>query len=84
MSQPETKVVLGRVFTWNKVLRRWECALGRNTLLVIGEIPSCTTHAASLELFCRHIAGGTGPTEHDAILALQSTLRKMADLEVVG
>ena len=30
------------------------------------------------------IATGYGPTEADAILALQSTLRKMAELEVVG
>jgi hypothetical protein len=88
MTKPETKVVLKRTFTWNAGYRSWQCELKGDRLLSLFP-PS---HKARVEHWTAElndegdetlIDTATGPTETDAILALQSQLRKMAELEVV-
>ena len=87
MTKPETKTVLGRVFTWNEH-GEWECLVARGTLALVdrGRDWDGPRFAAGLERrFGRDIysiAMAFGNTEADAILALQATLRKMAELEV--
>ncbi len=85
MSDPKTKTVLGRVFTWNPSFDDWECTTLAGTV-VLGQDESQDRWRAELvrENDPQSIASSYGPTESDAILALQSTLRKMAELEVVG
>jgi len=86
MSEPKTKAVLGRVFTWSRGL--WECNVGDGVLEVWEQaeldVPDGCQFGASLALNVGVVAVAYGPTESDAILALQSTLRKMAELEVSG
>ena len=88
----ETKTVLWRVFTWSEQWGQWECRTPRGTVALVDRGrdygPDAMRYAAGLERQfgsdVYSIATGYGPTEADAILALQSTLRKMAELEVVG
>jgi hypothetical protein len=88
MTQPETKTVLGRVFTWSEQWGQWECRTPNGTLALVdrGRDYDAPRFAAGLERQfgsdVYSIATDFGPTESDAILALQSTLRKMAELEV--
>jgi hypothetical protein len=75
--------VLGRVF--HKRLTWWVCPLKRGLLLLFDPCHRTDTDEwlATLEDEDEdEVMRGTGPTETDAILALQSTLRKMAELEV--
>jgi len=78
-----TKTVLGRVFTLKATEHQWECKT-KLGLLTLRE--RSFGHVAALHVtvgFAMYeSARGEGPTEADAILALQSTLRKMAELEV--
>jgi hypothetical protein len=88
MTQPETKTVLGRVFTWRKhCWSAYSCDLKNGQVLVLfvwKDNPPERRHSADLySENDNELATGYGPTESDAILALQSTLRKMAELEVV-
>lgn len=84
----ETKTVLGRVFTHSLIWRgSWSCKLNSGHVLTLFEWstePSDKRFCAELYDDKRdlEIAAAHGPTETDAILALQSTLRKMAELEV--
>jgi hypothetical protein len=82
----ETKTVLGRVFTRSRGL--WECNVGDGVLEVWEQedldVPDDCRFGASLAIDVGVVAVACGPTESDAILALQSTLRKMAELEVAG
>lgn len=86
MSQPETKTVLGRVFTWNATCKTWDCDLKREQLLVLHPPRAGIRDNWGATLWEEvdevTVAEESGPTEKDAILALQSTLRKMAELEV--
>lgn len=85
MTDPKTKIVLGRVFTWNPSFGDWECTtLAGTVVLEQDEFQDRWRAELGRENDPQSIASGTGPTEADAILALQSTLRKMALLEVVG
>lgn len=81
MSKPETKTVLGRVF--HKHPRWWQCQLNGERSLRLEQ--DCNDENVAI-LFDDdahvNIETGRGPTEADAILALQATLRKMAELEV--
>lgn len=76
----ETKTVLGRVFTRNG--EQWECETRTGWLTLdrheIMEYTIATLHDDD----GHDVACDGGPTESDAILALQATLRKMAELEV--
>lgn len=79
MTQPETKTVLGRVFTRTELVADgWECntSTGWLTLDRHEALVTASLHNRDGE----EVASGDGPTESDAILALQSTLRKMAEL----
>lgn len=81
MGKPETKVVLGRRFTFHTALRQWFCYLKHGKLVLTcddGKQPHVSFEIAHATV----VAFGVGPTEADAILALQSQLRKMAELEV--
>ncbi len=95
-SQPETKVVLGRVLKLDRKRsnEHWDVysAWVKHGFLSVhserheGTLEDPRRHNAHLchedGLSSGHIAIGRGPTEADAILALQSQLRKMAELEV--
>lgn len=77
----ETKVVLGRRFEHHSVLRQWFCKLKHGKLVLTcddGKSPHVSFEIAHATV----VAFGVGPTEAEAILALQSQLRKMAQLEV--
>jgi len=80
----ETKTVLGRVLHWNGHGQHWQCAIKPDCLLFVYKSDGASEFTAALAPnedepeFVRN----WGPTEADAILALQSTLRKMAELEV--
>ena len=85
MASPETKTVLGRVFTQRGDVKAWRCSTN------LGEVVLQTYNArwfASFEVtygFTSYlVARELANTESDAILALQGTLRKMAELEVQG
>lgn len=85
----ETKTVLGRVFTWGKHYQNvFSCELKSGQVLalfVCNHNPLEHRHCADLHRENdNEIASGYGPTEADAILALQATLRNMAELEAVG
>lgn len=87
MASPETKTVLGRVFTWNTAADWWECHTLHGTVILTEmseNEPSLRWRAQFDHDFALWGMIGTelGPTEADAILALQRTLRKMAELEV--
>lgn len=89
MSDPKTKTVLGRVFTWNDGYRAWQCAIKENRMLSLyPPLPKRQIEHWTAELHDEAydnepmLGTANGPTEADAILALQSTLRKMALLEV--
>lgn len=84
MTQPETKTVLGRVFT--KHPRWWQCQLMSGERSLRLEQDCNDEHVAILFDDDAHvnIETGRGLSESDAILALQATLRKMAELEVSG
>lgn len=88
MTEPKTKTVLGRVFTWSTVDDEWQCETKRWVLTLCGSDSDELPWRAALEsapwkyLRDSPIAYALGPTESDAILELQSTLRKMALLEV--
>lgn len=98
MSKPETKTVLGRVFTKKQsVYATWLCRVKSGTVELrdCGHTGAANRWEASLiKSGCglvgvdassdEYIETGNGPTEADAILALQATLRKMAELEVVN
>lgn len=88
VSNPETKVVLGRTFTHFPVAEdvcyravvKYENDTG---VLFIFSRADGQFHCASLYPGRSPTPiNATGPTEADAILALQSQLRKMAELEV--
>ncbi len=89
MTKPETKVVLKRTFTWSNTFEFWVAHLKHPTVLYPsqlrllppnwGDIPHIRTEDWMAQA---HGQTGRGPTEADAILALQSQLRKMAELEV--
>jgi hypothetical protein len=96
MTQPETKTVLGRVFTWDSTgPAAWRCSLSHGRELRLYE-PRKTdgvvegAFAVNGTVIARHWANVAiwGGDQHEAdkaaILALQSTLRKMAELEVAG
>lgn len=88
MSKPETKTVLGRVFTWSRhYWNTYSCDLKNGQVLALfvwKDNPEERRHSADLYgENDNELATGYGPTEADAILALQATLRKMAELEVV-
>ncbi len=80
----ETKTVLGRIFH-NAGHGHWLCHT-KHGLLTLWKMG--LEWKVSLEVtrgFTKYeVASSYGPTESDAILALQSTLHKMAELEVVG
>jgi hypothetical protein len=80
----ETKTVLGRVFTASLVYGdTWECYTTTGHVSVRQHLNgnwSAALHNEDDECVVEVL----GLTETDAILALQSTLRKMAELEVVG
>ena len=85
----KTKTVLGRVFTWNAGYRAWQCDIKENRMLSLyPPVPKQQIEHWTAELHDEVdddepiLGTATGPTEADAILALQSTLRKMAELEV--
>lgn len=79
MTKPETKVVLGRRFTRQVYPHFWRCQTthGLLELHVRGHAIEAILRKGSIE-----VANELGPTESAAILALQSQLRKMAELEV--
>lgn len=82
MASPETKTVLGRVFTrirWG-ASQVWGCQT-KHGLLTLDHLPGSVVEAC-LSVGTTTIADSYAPTESDAILALQATLRKMAELEV--
>jgi hypothetical protein len=84
----ETKMVLGRVFTWRKhFFNVYSCSLKSGQVLALfvwPDNPPERRHSADLySENDNELASGFGPTEEDAILALQATLCKMAELEVV-
>lgn len=88
MSKRETKVVLGRRFTRTD-FARWVCKtrVGELCLYDNGHTGAKLRWTAALERpdWCDTgctIEVGLGDTEADAILELQATLRKMAELEV--
>jgi len=84
MTKPETKVVLGRVFMWHEFHEEWFCPTKHGVLTLCGGGASWCWEAGLERGDDEYvIATATGPTEADAILALQSQLRKMAELEVV-
>lgn len=81
MASPETKTVLGRVFTKTAFVDDgWECATATGWLTL--DTYEGQTTASLHDRHGDEVAFGLGPTETDAILALQDTLRKMAELEV--
>ena len=84
MTKPETKTVLGRVFTLGLLwVGNWSCRLTPSLVLslYIGrERVQASLYDDERDV---ELAYAYGPTEADAILALQATLRKMAELEVV-
>jgi hypothetical protein len=84
MSKPETKVVLGRRFAWNAHAKWWECPLKSERWLTLETCESGEHLASVRDVDVDHfgIEYGRASTEADAILALQSQLRKMAELEV--
>lgn len=82
-----TKEVLGRVFRWHDLLERWQCYVNGGTLVIEerqNSLDPHKRHVAFLEL--SHgvndivLRVGYGPTEEDAIRALQSALSKIAEL----
>lgn len=85
MTQPATKTVLGRVFHRRGEAKKWCC---ETRLGEVALTPHNANWFASFEVtygFTSYsVARELGPTESDAIRALQSTLRKMAELEVAG
>jgi hypothetical protein len=84
MTKPETKTVLGRVFTRADGLgERWECDTKTGWLTLDRHEYDGFMIATLHDDDSHEVACAIGPTESDAILALQSTLRKMALLEVV-
>lgn len=87
MTQPETKTVLGRVFT-KRGKDTWACITQSGSLTLyynknsdkwfasLTDSPECSPRCAcALER--------TGHNEDDAISALQAALRKMAELKVM-
>lgn len=79
---PETKVVLGRTFTWDRFMRVWGLRTARG-YLELESIPGGVSARLTLgENRLVYISAAVGPTEAAVILALQSQLRKMAELEV--
>ena len=87
----ETKTVLGRVFTWNDMFKTWECDLKHEQcehLLIL--LPPRDGRRANwiAQLWCEEdavvVADESGPTEADAILALQAKLHEIAELEAVN
>ncbi len=97
MTKSETKVVLGRTLKLDRKRsnEHWDVYsvwvkhgfLSVHSERYDGTLDDPRKHHAHLHhedgLSSGHIAIGRGPTEADAILALQSQLRKMAELEVV-
>jgi hypothetical protein len=84
MTNPKTKVVLGRRFTRDDHARDiWRCETTHG-LLSFWWAPGAKAYIAALAQNEDEpdMVRGEGPTEADAILALQSQLRKMAELEV--
>ncbi len=83
MSKPETKLVLGRTFTESLIYSdTWECYT-RTGLLSLRKRETGEWDAVLHDEDDEFVTEVTGrATEADAILALQSQLRKMAELEV--
>lgn len=84
MSKPEIKTVLGRIFhDAGHGHRLCHTTHGLLTLSRHGDEWRVMLEVTRGFTSCE-VASAFGPTESDAILALQSTLRKMSELEVVG
>jgi hypothetical protein len=82
MSKPETKVVLGRRFS-NAGHEHWLCHTKHGLLTLWLSGSEWKVRLEVTRGFTKYeVAFSQGPTEADAILALQSQLRKMAELEV--
>lgn len=80
----ETKTVLGRIFH-NAGHGHWLCHTKHGLLTLSKHGDEWRIMLEVTRGFTAYeVASAYGPTESDAILALQSTLRKMAKLEVVG
>ena len=79
VAQTQTKTVLGWVFTRDQYPHFWRCHTTEGVLELRdrGSAIEAILRSGSVE-----VANGLGPTDPDAILALQSKLRKMAELEV--
>jgi hypothetical protein len=85
VSKPEAKTVLKRTFTRRvDTAGSWECNTTHGVLSFWWS-PGAKAYIAALAQNEDEpdMVRGEGPTETDAILALQSQLRKMAELEVV-
>lgn len=95
VTDPKTKTVLGRVFTWDSTgPSAWRCALSLGRELRLYEPrqadgvveASFSVHGTVIARHWANVAiwgGDQHEADKAAILALQSTLRKMALLEAV-